>query len=150
MSGCTHRKVKVKTDRLKRLGILFVAFEIRESCALIPTEHSHRKIRKSRKMSIFVSPAFGAISISVRPRFCSPLLSEVSPNRRDDHEKGSFLDGILRGAARFVRAEHAGAGLGFSDLVSGVGDDANPCSWAAPCKTFAGYFTVNGTQPPTA
>src|SRR5204863_7798227 len=32
--------------------------------------------------------------------------------------------------------------------VSGVGDDANPCSRTAPCKTFAGAISktaVNGT-----
>jgi hypothetical protein len=40
-------------------------------------------------------------------------------NRRNDHEKASILDGILRGSARLVRAEHAGAGSGLSDLSIG-------------------------------
>src|ERR1700683_5576767 len=29
--------------------------------------------------------------------------------------------------------------------VSGVGDDANPCSRTAPCKTFAGAISKNAT-----
>ena len=29
--------------------------------------------------------------------------------------------------------------------VSGVGDDANPCSRTAPCKTFAGAFSHTAT-----
>src|SRR3979409_2088236 len=30
--------------------------------------------------------------------------------------------------------------------VSGVGDDANPCSRTAPCKTFAGAFSKTATS----
>src|SRR5215470_2913793 len=30
--------------------------------------------------------------------------------------------------------------------VSGVGDDANPCSRTAPCKTFAGAITKTATN----
>src|SRR5258706_15967100 len=30
--------------------------------------------------------------------------------------------------------------------VSGVGDDANPCSRAAPCKTFAGAISKTATS----
>jgi hypothetical protein len=30
--------------------------------------------------------------------------------------------------------------------VSGVGDDANPCSRTAPCKTFAGAFSKTATN----
>ena len=29
--------------------------------------------------------------------------------------------------------------------VSGVGDDANPCSRTAPCKTFAGAISKTAT-----
>src|SRR5438309_5888292 len=35
----------------------------------------------------------------------------------------------------------------FRTFVSGVGDDANPCSRTAPCKTFAGAISktaING------
>jgi hypothetical protein len=56
-----------------------------------------------------------------KARCCrSPLLIELFAKiRRDDHEKASILNGILRGPARPVRAEHTGAGSGFSDL--GIG-----------------------------
>ena len=30
--------------------------------------------------------------------------------------------------------------------VSGVGDDANPCSRTAPCKTFAGAISKTATR----
>ena len=30
--------------------------------------------------------------------------------------------------------------------VSGVGDDANPCSRTAPCKTFAGAISKGGKR----
>ena len=30
--------------------------------------------------------------------------------------------------------------------VSGVGDDANPCSRTAPCKTFAGAISKTATN----
>ena len=30
--------------------------------------------------------------------------------------------------------------------VSGVGDDANPCSRTAPCKTFAGAISKTAAQ----
>jgi hypothetical protein len=30
--------------------------------------------------------------------------------------------------------------------ISGVGDDANPCSRTAPCKTFAGILFDSGGQ----
>ena len=30
--------------------------------------------------------------------------------------------------------------------VSGVGDDVNPCSRTAPCKTFAGAISKTATQ----
>ena len=31
--------------------------------------------------------------------------------------------------------------------VSGVGDDANPCSRTAPCKTFAGAISKTAAEP---
>ena len=30
--------------------------------------------------------------------------------------------------------------------VSGVGDDVNPCSRTAPCKTFAGAISEDGSR----
>src|SRR5438552_5083292 len=37
------------------------------------------------------------------------------------------------------------AGGATRTWVSGVGDDANPCSRTAPCKTFAGAFSKTAT-----
>src|ERR1700756_2338676 len=44
-----------------------------------------------------------------------------------------------------VLAVPAGAAAASRTWVSGVGDDANPCSRTAPCKTFAG--AISKTDP---
>src|SRR5438874_13599846 len=44
--------------------------------------------------------------------------------------------------AGFATAAHAQA---TRTWVSGVGDDANPCSRTAPCKTFAGAISKTAT-----
>src|SRR6476660_10572646 len=51
------------------------------------------------------------------------------------------LGGILA-AATYASPAHAQA---TRTWVSGVGDDANPCSRTAPCKTFAG--AISKTAP---
>ncbi|OOG55448.1 hypothetical protein [Rhodanobacter sp. C03] len=43
----------------------------------------------------------------------------------------------------FITSAHAQA---TRTWVSGVGDDANPCSRTAPCKTFAGAISKTATQ----
>ena len=55
----------------------------------------------------------------------------------------------------FLRVAAAGAlvcllgslvfGQATRTWVSGVGDDANPCSRTAPCKTFAGAISKTAT-----
>lgn len=50
-------------------------------------------------------------------------------------------------SARARAAGRARSRQGSRTWVSGVGDDANPCSRSAPCKTFAGAISttiVNG------
>src|SRR5215475_10830089 len=52
-----------------------------------------------------------------------------------------FLEVLFIGLASFSNAQAT------RTWVSGVGDDANPCSRTAPCKTFAGAISktaVNG------
>lgn len=44
----------------------------------------------------------------------------------------------------FVLTSSLASGQGTRDWVSGVGDDANPCSRTAPCKTWAGAFAKAG------
>src|SRR5215207_6794146 len=51
----------------------------------------------------------------------------------------------------------AGRAQATRTWVSGVGDDINPCSRTAPCKTFAGAIAkaandgeINGTDPAPA
>jgi hypothetical protein len=63
---------------------------------------------------------------------------------------------IMRIGNNFIRAGFVlVALLGFSSIasaqatrtwVSGVGDDANPCSRTAPCKTFAGAISKTATN----
>ncbi len=47
---------------------------------------------------------------------------------------------VLVGVVLLAAAENAGA-QATRTWVSGVGDDANPCSRTAPCKTFAGAIS---------
>src|ERR1044072_7395304 len=53
----------------------------------------------------------------------------------------AILGGILAIALNVLPA-HAQA---TRTWVSGVGDDANPCSRTAPCKTFAGAISKTAT-----
>jgi hypothetical protein len=53
--------------------------------------------------------------------------------------RSSFL-GLLVGAALMLGGSTAFA-QATRTWVSGVGDDANPCSRTAPCKTFAGAIS---------
>src|ERR1700712_893737 len=48
-----------------------------------------------------------------------------------------FTAGVLYSAPAAAQATRT--------WVSGVGDDANPCSRTAPCKTFAGAMSKTGT-----
>ena len=52
-----------------------------------------------------------------------------------------FLHILLLVAATFVIAAPAARAQASRTWVSGVGDDANPCSRTAPCKTFAGAIS---------
>jgi Right handed beta helix region len=55
---------------------------------------------------------------------------------------GSTL-GVLLGIVLYCAPAHAQATRTF---VSGTGDDANPCSRTAPCKTFAGAISKTATS----
>jgi hypothetical protein len=44
----------------------------------------------------------------------------------------------------FLFTSHLALGQGSHDWLSGVGDDANPCSRTAPCKTWAGALLKIG------
>ena len=44
-------------------------------------------------------------------------------------------------ASTLLAASHAAHAQATRTWVSGVGDDANPCSRTAPCKTFAGAIS---------
>src|SRR5580765_2092661 len=56
--------------------------------------------------------------------------------------KASALFAGLLAAAAFATQANAQA---TRTWVSGVGDDANPCSRTAPCKTFAGAISRTTT-----
>src|SRR5216117_2140525 len=51
--------------------------------------------------------------------------------------------GVLAG---IVGAASPAAAQATRTWVSGVGDDANPCSRTAPCKTFAGAISKTATD----
>ncbi|HKR24582.1 MAG TPA: hypothetical protein VJS15_04940, partial [Allosphingosinicella sp.] len=56
--------------------------------------------------------------------------------------------GLGAAAALFVVAGYAApaSSQATRTWVSGVGNDANPCSRTAPCKTFAGAITKTATN----
>jgi hypothetical protein len=55
--------------------------------------------------------------------------------------KSRFILHILAVAAFMIAASAAAQAQATRTWVSGVGDDANPCSRTAPCKTFAGAIS---------
>src|SRR4051794_41831933 len=52
---------------------------------------------------------------------------------------------VLALAALAVALPSAASAQATRTWVSGVGDDANPCSRTAPCKTFAGAISKTQT-----
>ena len=66
-----------------------------------------------------------------------------------EHFHNDKIDCLIRASRRVFccrpgdRASHAQA---TRTWVSGVGDDANPCSRTAPCKTFAGAISKTATN----
>src|SRR5580693_2429120 len=52
---------------------------------------------------------------------------------------------VLLSAGIFLAAATQLAAQATRTWVSGVGDDANPCSRTAPCKTFAGAISKTAT-----
>lgn len=52
---------------------------------------------------------------------------------------------VIYGALLLVAASAPAAAQATRTWVSGVGDDANPCSRTAPCKTFAGAISKTAT-----
>src|SRR5260221_14271951 len=76
--------------------------------------------------------------------------SETIPSTHVDalfEEAYMFRSG--RTTLAFVGCMFLGSSLAFAQAtrtwVSGVGDDANPCSRTAPCKTFAGAISRTAT-----
>jgi parallel beta-helix repeat protein len=58
----------------------------------------------------------------------------------------SAMKKIILSAACFLLAASAASGQASRTWVSGVGDDANPCSRTAPCKTFAGAISKTAAK----
>jgi hypothetical protein len=55
--------------------------------------------------------------------------------------KHLFLGALIAGALSAMAFVSPASAQATRTWVSGVGDDANPCSRTAPCKTFAGAFS---------
>src|ERR1700710_1855980 len=69
------------------------------------------------------------------------------PQKIPDSGKGTilmtrfFLVALFAGAALCCAMTSAAQAQATRTWVSGVGDDANPCSRTAPCKTFPGAYS---------
>jgi hypothetical protein len=73
--------------------------------------------------------------------FCSMAVQPVG-----DHMAKSTLFSVLLGTLFVVGLAAAPAhAQATRTWISGVGDDANPCSRTAPCKTFAGAISKTAT-----
>jgi hypothetical protein len=59
--------------------------------------------------------------------------------------KHLFLGALITGALSAVSFVSPASAQATRTWVSGVGDDANPCSRTAPCKTFAGAYSKTAT-----
>jgi hypothetical protein len=71
--------------------------------------------------------------------------SEYKPNRETEMKSFAPLAaGLVAAASMFVLIAPAHA-QATRTWVSGVGDDVNPCSRTAPCKTFAGAISKTAT-----
>jgi hypothetical protein len=62
-----------------------------------------------------------------------------------NHAKNVRLHTLMLGAGLLLASAGANA-QATRTWVSGVGDDANPCSRTAPCKTFAGAISKTATD----
>jgi hypothetical protein len=73
-----------------------------------------------------------------------PILS--TEKRRLQMNKFRFTINILAIAAFTLAVASLAQAQATRTWVSGVGDDANPCSRTAPCKTFAGAISKTATN----
>src|SRR4051812_46435468 len=70
------------------------------------------------------------------------IVTAIIPIRRIDMKKfGSLIAALLTGVFVFALNAAPAHAQATRTWVSGVGDDANPCSRTAPCKTFAGAIS---------
>ena len=58
----------------------------------------------------------------------------------------SILKALIVASFIFVSGSMVAQAQATRTWVSGVGDDANPCSRTAPCKTFAGAISKTATN----
>jgi hypothetical protein len=65
--------------------------------------------------------------------------------RREEPMMRSLIFFVMA-AAMLLIGQGAGHAQATRTWVSGVGDDANPCSRTAPCKTFAGAISKTATN----
>src|SRR5438045_9124950 len=66
--------------------------------------------------------------------------------RRLQMNKFRFTINVLAIAAFTLAVASMAQAQATRTWVSGVGDDANPCSRTAPCKTFAGAISKTATD----
>jgi hypothetical protein len=66
---------------------------------------------------------------------------ELNFKRRLDVNKRTLLCRVLTVLALLIACSSLAHAQATRTWVSGVGDDANPCSRTAPCKTFAGAIS---------
>ena len=79
-----------------------------------------------------------------RLQACSGIPRLSTHQRENGHEQARNWSRCVRPHA--VRPRQAHAQLATRTWVSGVGDDVNPCTRTAPCKTFAGAISKTATD----
>jgi hypothetical protein len=90
--------------------------------------------------------ALGAITRTVNRHHRAGRIYAQSPKPGTRAYAGAIVN-VTIALARHAkpRAKKATQGGATRTWVSGVGDDANPCSRTAPCKTFAGAISKTAT-----
>ncbi len=71
----------------------------------------------------------------IRPKYTVPNFEEIMMNNFQSALRASLFVAITLAVTSLAQAQAT------RTWVSGVGDDVNPCSRTAPCKTFAGAIS---------
>src|ERR1051326_1376547 len=102
---------------------------------------SLRRLTSHGLSNVLLSTLLGLLRVSTKDRECIVWRTTTAAMWRSTMRKIALAFAILGttlATALFTAPAHAQA---TRTWVSGVGDDANPCSRTAPCKTWAGAIS---------